>query len=129
MAYKFTEKTNSIQQQTAYVLYMMIGSYFNKSVCSNKLLETSLSLHYQELPVKRQEKLECRVIQDVERELKKVLPVLAKMNCKVFIRHRDESYFLQFETGFETVSAVVDRKGNYQVQVLGEEADAGLVFA
>ena len=55
MAYKFTEKTNSIQQQTAYVLYMMIGSYFNKSVCSNKLLETSLSLHYQELPVKRQE--------------------------------------------------------------------------
>ena len=117
MAYKFTEKTNSIQQQTAYALYMMVSSYFHKSICSNKLLETTLSLHYQELPVKRQEKLECRVIQDVERELKKVLPVLAEMNCKVFIRHRDETYSLEFKTGFESVSVVVDQKGNYRVQV------------
>ncbi len=118
MAYKFTEKTDNKQQQTAYVLYMMISSYFHKSICNNKVLETKLLLYYRELPVKRQEELEEKVIANIEKELEKILPVLCGMNCKVFICKQDEDYCLTFETGFEEVSAVVDSKGKYRLQVL-----------
>ena len=31
MAYKFTEKRNNIQEQTTYVLYMIVSSYFHKA--------------------------------------------------------------------------------------------------
>ena len=37
MAYKFTEKRNNIQEQTTYVLYMIVSSYFHKSRVMEKL--------------------------------------------------------------------------------------------
>ncbi|MBE5866612.1 MAG: hypothetical protein E7292_10465 [Lachnospiraceae bacterium] len=118
MAYKFTDKKSSKQQQNTYALYMMLSSYFNKSICNSKSLETSLRLYYQELPATRQEALEAKMIADIERELKDVLPVLGKMNCNVVIRRQAGEYQLSFETGFEVVSAAVDPKGRYRIQVL-----------
>ena len=58
MAYKFTEKKDNKQQHTTYALYMIISSYFHKSICCSKCLETKLHLYYQELPFKSQEELE-----------------------------------------------------------------------
>ena len=124
MAYKFTEKTNNKQQQTTYVLYMIISSYFHKSICNTKLLETTLFLHYKELAGNRQEKLEQRIIEASEKKLKDVLSVLSTMNCEVTIRYKDGNYCLDFETGFESVSAVVDRNGNYRIQLLKQVAGA-----
>lgn len=122
MAYKFTEKTNNIQQQTVYAVYMIVGSYFHKSICRAKALETSLLLYYREIPGKRQEILEDRVIAYAGRELKSLLPILSEMNCEVSIRHGKENFYLEFETGFESVSAVVDRQGKYHIQVSGKAA-------
>lgn len=37
MAYRFTERKSFKQQQNTYALYMILSSYFNRSICSNKL--------------------------------------------------------------------------------------------
>lgn len=129
MAYKFTEKTNNKQQQTTYVLYMIISSYFHKSICRTKVLETSLHLHYREMAGGRQEALEEKVIADTERELKKMLSVLEEMNCEVSIRREDGNYYLKFDTGFESVTAVVDGKGKYRIQLHDRTVGGNTVFA
>lgn len=125
MAYKFTTKQDTKQQQNTYALYMIISSYFNKSTCSNKLQETSLHLYYQDLAPAKQESLEAKIIEDIEKNMKDVLPVLAEMNCTVSIRRQAGEYRLFFETGFESVFVVVDHKGHYRIQVL-EGADCSL---
>lgn len=115
--YKFTEKVNNVQKQTAYVLYMILGSYFHRSVCENEALETTLFLHYRDMPVKRQEQLEEKVIRDADKALENVRDVLCEMNCDAVLVPQKEEFALRFETGFETVQAVVDRKGCYRIQV------------
>lgn len=45
------------------------------------------------------------------------MSVLSQMNCEVVFTYRDDRYYLDFETGFETVSAVVDQKGHYVIDV------------
>ena len=120
MAYKFTEKKDNRQQQTTYALYMIISSYFHKSICNNKRLETNLHLYYQDLPTKKQEDLEEKLISDIENKLKDTLPVLEEMNCTASIRQYQGEYHLAFETGFETISVIVDKKGHYQFLKSGE---------
>lgn len=118
MAYKFTEKRNNIQEQTTYVLYMIVSSYFHKSICNSRTLETSLYLHYLEMSKNQQENLEKQVIRKSEQDLGEVMSVLSQMNCEVVFTHRDNRYYLDFETGFETVSVVVDQMGHYVIDVL-----------
>ena len=115
MAYKFTEKKDNRQQQTTYALYMIISSYFHKSICCSKCLETKLHLYYQDLPFKSQEEMEEKVIVMVEKELGDILPALEMMNCKSYIKRHQDEYYLLFETGFENIAVVVDRKGNYRI--------------
>ena len=117
MAYKFTEKRNNIQEQTTYVIYMIVSSYFHKSSCNSRTLETSLYLHYLEMPKNRQENLEKQVIRRSEQDLWVVLSVLSQMICEVVFTHRDDRYYLDFETGFETVSVVVNQMGHYVIDV------------
>lgn len=92
MAYKFTEKRNNIQEQTTYVLYMIVSSYFHKSSCNSRTLETSLYLHYLEMPKSQQENLEKQVIRRSEQDLGEVMSVLSQMNCEVVFTHRDNRY-------------------------------------
>lgn len=115
MAYKFTEKKDNKQQQVTYALYMIISSYFHKSICCSKCLETKLHLYYQELPAKSQEELEEKVILTVEKELEDILPMLEMMNCKSSIKRIRDEYYLLFETGFEKITVVVDKKGSYRI--------------
>ena len=117
MAYKFTEKRNNIQEQTTYVIYMIVSSYFHKSSCNSRTLETSLYLHYLEMRKIRQEILEKQVIRRSEQDLGEVMSVLSQMNCEVVFTHRDDRYYLDFETGFETVSVVVNQMGYYVIDV------------
>lgn len=117
MAYKFTEKRNNIQEQTTYVLYMIVSSYFHKSICNSRTLETSLYLHCLEMPKSQQENLEKQVIRRSEQDLGEVMSVLSQMNCEVVFTHRDDRYYLDFETGFKTVSVVVNQMGHYVIDV------------
>lgn len=122
MKYKFTGKSNNRQQQMSYILLMIIGSYFHKSVCKTQAMETTLFLHYKELSESRQENLEDKVIRNTEKVLKDYLSLFAETNCEIFINSKEESTILVFETGFETVIAEVDKRGNYQIRVHNLEA-------
>ena len=117
MAYKFTEKQDCRQQQITYALYMMGASCFEKSVCNTRRLETTLYLYYQDMPANRQEKLEERVISDIENKLKEYLPIFEKMQCQATIKKCKDEYHIQFETGFENLCIVVDKKGSYRIYI------------
>ena len=122
MKYKFTGKSNNRQQQISYILLMIIGSYFHKSVCKTQTMETTLFLHYKELSESRQENLEDKVIRYTEKVLNNYLSLFAETNCEVSIYAKKECNVLVFETGFETVIAEVDQKGNYRISVLNLDA-------
>ncbi len=117
MAYKFTEKQDCRQQQIAYALYMMGASCFQKSVCNTRRLETTLYLYYQDMPANRQEKLEERVISDIENKLKEYLPLFEEMQCQASIKKYMDEYHIQFETGFEKLCMVVDKNGRYRIYI------------
>lgn len=69
-------KMNFTNNQTAfeYAMYMMLGSYFNKTSCKNHLLEKKMRLHYWEQKEKQQIELEKLCIRFVEKELVPHLP-------------------------------------------------------
>lgn len=69
-------KMNFTNNQTAfeYVIYMMLGSYFNKTNCKNYLLEKKMRLMYWEQKEKSQIEMERICIRFVENELLPELP-------------------------------------------------------
>lgn len=42
MVYKFVEKRNTLQEEMAYIVYMAVGSYFNKTICKNQAMSDRL---------------------------------------------------------------------------------------
>lgn len=121
MRYSFTEKTSHRQQETAYMLYMIIGSYFHRCSCRSKALEENLLLYYKELQEKRQVEKERQIIRVSEGVLGECLASMAQMNAEVFISKTDEMYVLRFYTGFEDIVATVDDKGRYDISLVEDE--------
>lgn len=121
MRYSFTEKTSHRQQETAYMLYMIIGSYFHRCSCRSKALEENLFLYYKELHEKRQVEKERQIIRVSEGVLGECLASMAQMNAEVFISKTDEMYVLRFYTGFEDIVATVDDKGRYDISLVEDE--------
>jgi hypothetical protein len=121
MRYSFTEKTSHRQQETAYMLYMIIGSYFHRCSCRSKALEENLFLYYKELQEKRQVEKERQIIRVSEGVLGECLASMAQMNAEVFISKTDEMYVLRFYTGFEDIVATVDDKGRYDISLVEDE--------
>ncbi len=124
MRYSFVEKTSHRQQETAYMLYMIIGSYFHKCSCRSKALEENLFLYYKELQEKRQVEKERQIIKVSEGILKDNMTDLAEMNAEVVISKADDLYILSFYTGFERVVVTVDEKGCYEISLEGDEEAA-----
>ena len=124
MRYSFTEKTSHRQQETAYMLYMIIGSYFHRSSCRSKALEANLFLYYKELQEKRQVEKERQIIRVSEGVLKDNMTDLAEMNAEVVILRADDLYILRFYTGFERVVVTVDEKGCYEISLGRDELAA-----
>ena len=124
MRYSFVEKTSHRQQETAYMLYMIIGSYFHKCSCRSKALEENLFLYYKELQEKRQVEKERQIIKVSEGILKDNMTDLAEMNAEVVISKADDLYILSFYTGFERIMVTVDDKGCYKISLEGDEEAA-----
>ncbi|MDD3368860.1 MAG: hypothetical protein PHP50_08270 [Lachnospiraceae bacterium] len=57
-----------------YVAYMIIGSYFQKTICRKRLLEQKMRLQYLEQRLESQLQLEERCIFFTENHLKRELP-------------------------------------------------------
>ena len=121
MRYSFTEKTSHRQQETAYMLYMIIGSYFHRCRCRSKALEENLFLYYKELGESRQIDKERLIIRVSEGVLKDNMTDLAQMNAEVVISRADDMYVLRFYTGFEDIVVTVDDKGLYEISLVEDE--------
>lgn len=118
MAYKFVEKRKTVQEEMAYIVYMIVDSYFNKTICKNQAMSNRFYLCYTEMKEATQEAKEQRVITQAARAFKAYEKVLEGMNCENVIAFREGRYVLDFTTGFEHVYAEVNRKGNYKIQLL-----------
>lgn len=38
MAYKYVEKRKTVREEMVYIVYMIVGSYFNKVICKNRAM-------------------------------------------------------------------------------------------
>lgn len=121
MRYSFVEKTSHRQQETAYMLYMIIGSYFHRCSCKSKTVEENLFLYYKELQEKRQVEKERQIIKVSEGVLKDNMVDLAEMNAEAVISRAGDLYILSFYTGFEMIVVTVDEKGCYEISLEGDE--------
>ena len=121
MRYSFVEKTSHRQQETAYMLYMIISSYFHKCSCKSKALEENLFLYYKEIQKDRQVDKERQIIRVSEGVLKDNMTDLAEMNAEAVISKADDLYILSFYTGFERIMVTVDEKGCYEISLEGDE--------
>lgn len=124
MRYSFTEKTSHRQQETAYMLYMIIGSYFHRCSCRSKALEENLFLYYKELQEKKQVEKERQIIKVSEGVLKDNIVDLAEMNAEAVISKVNDLYILSFYTGFERVVVTVDEKSCYEISLGRDELAA-----
>lgn len=115
MAYTFYKSEKHPDRQIMYIAYMMIGSFFKKSIPASKTLEQQLFLHYQEMKADKQEKAEKKMLQDATRILSCQLAVLEKMQAQVSFQVGDETSCITFETGFECIYVQVDRNGSYEI--------------
>lgn len=102
----------------AYIVYMIVGSCFNRAICKNPAMANRLYLYYAEMKEATQEAKEQKVIAQAERIFKTCEKVLEGMNCEVVIAFREGRYVLDFITGFEHGHAEANRKGNCKMELL-----------
>ena len=114
----YDEKVNTTPEENAYMLYMIISSYFHKCYCHSKIMEKKLFLYYREMNQKYQVNIEEQMIENVEMELYSAVEILAKMNCDVQISHMNGGYQIIFYTGFESIKACIGCDGKYTIQML-----------
>lgn len=67
-------KINNTNDAIAYVIYMIVGSYFKKTVCKSTMKEKQLKVVYGETKRDTQIKLEERCIKYVESKLLSIAP-------------------------------------------------------
>ena len=116
--YRFTEKRKTIQEAMAYVVYMIVGSYFNRETCRNQFAADRLYLYYKELGANKQEMMEACIIAQAGKVLKIYEDILSVMNCESKIRVENGRYLIDFLTGFEHVHTEVDQRGKSEIWVV-----------
>ncbi|MBQ7774660.1 MAG: hypothetical protein IJ379_06895 [Lachnospiraceae bacterium] len=117
MAYQFVEKKSRKQQENAYIVYMMLGSFFEKAVCKAKFLEKSLFLYYKDLSAEKQVKREEEILNDLEKQLAQYMDELKDNNCQVHIQYKDENYVLQFVADNMLIETIIDKKGSIRLDI------------
>ena len=124
MRYSFVEKTSHRQQETAYMLYMIISSYFHKCSCKSKALEENLFLYYKEIQKDRQVDKERQIIRVSEGILKNSMSKISEMNAETTIYRTNGSYVIDFYTGFERIVVTVNESGHYEICLDEDESVA-----
>lgn len=124
MRYSFVEKTSHRQQETAYMLYMIISSYFHKYSCKSRALEENLFLYYKEIQKDRQVDKERQIIRVSEGILKDSMSKISEMNAEAVIYRTNGLYVIDFYTGFERIVATVNENGHYEICLDEDESVA-----
>ena len=102
------------QLATAYIVYMMLGSYFKSCKAQSALKVNSLYVHYTEMRVNTQLSTERRIERDFTEQFAEFLPLFENSLCEVSIYDSGDNLCLRFDTGFEKLIAMVDREGQYE---------------
>lgn len=111
-------KRYSIQLAKAYAIYMMLGSYFKSSQCTNPCEAGHLYLHYQELPRQKQFREEEQILRMANGIHPEFRRRISELKCAVRFLQSDGDYYVYFETGFEEVLATVNPDGWCQIRCL-----------
>lgn len=108
------EKGYNKQRATAYIVYMMAGSYFNPQGSSDRF--KNLYLHYAEMPREKQYDCESRVIDSMEMLGEDFLQRISLLRYEVVLKTCGEELLLEFRTGgFEGITCRIKRNGAFQL--------------
>lgn len=117
-------KMNLTNNQVAfeYAIYMMVGSYFKKAVCKNKMLEKSMRIQFLEQKEKKQYEMEDRCIRFIE---KKMLPSIPDK----FWNEEKEVHFKASEDGKITHILFIGKSNVLEVHGIYAGDNAGLYYS
>ncbi len=110
------EKGYSKQLAAGYIVGMMVGSYFHKSIFQNSYEEKHLYLHYAEMPRQKQYEQEAKILSIVEHMDTGFLKEIENLKCEIHCRREGEDYIVEFTTGgFESLLCVINSKGDCRI--------------
>lgn len=96
----------------AYIIYMMMGSYFNSCVSDNTRFEKKLFLNYKDFSFNKQYSREEKIISKIENLGEEFLNSLENLDvfAKITVGDNDATVIFYTEDNV-IVKAVVDKKG------------------
>ena len=103
-------KRYDAQMASAYILYMMLGSAFERCVFASSAMEERLRFEYMKMPLDDQYGLEEKIIGWMEAEQE--IRIYEDIRSKVFTYQEDASMGIRFETYFGAIELLVDRDGS-----------------
>ena len=107
-----SEKGYNKQRATAYIVYMMAGSYFSSHGAPRKF--PGLYLHYAEMPREKQYQCESRVISSMGALDEDFLQKIAALRCDVRCKSCGDDLFMDFHTGgFESLQCHIQKNGTF----------------
>ena len=125
-----TKNPKACQYQSEYAVYMMLGSCFAKAECTTKRVEKRLFLHYQDLSMGKQEKLEKKALLFMEKELIRALAIPQMNQQKVTISFLPQNFgnlICIKGIDFAVTFAVRIRNGKYQYAITSQRNEEGKV--
>lgn len=115
MENQYKEKKSTKQQENAYIIYMMLSSFFQKAVCMTKHLEKTLFLYYKDLSAEKQVNREAEILKELEKKFAQQEKILEQSTCEVYLQNLGEEYRLLFAAKNYHIRIVVNNKGEYQI--------------
>ena len=112
------EAENYLQMQTAYIAYMMIGSYFSSCHCENRVREKNLFLHYSDMRQRDQMSLESQVEREFLHTFHNCLSIFEGLQCEVVFTKREDNLLVYFHTGLEEAIVSITPTGEYSMEFL-----------
>lgn len=112
--YTSNAKPDSLKAD-AYIIYMILGSYFNECKCDNAILEKRLFLNYKDLSLNKQMGREDKIIEKVEKLGEDFLNKFENVDALARITFEDDEAEILFYADKKVIiKARVNRKGAIQ---------------
>jgi len=111
------ESGSESQLATAYIIYMMVGSFFKSCHPQSEIRMDSLFVHYSEMRVNSQYSIERRVEWEFTDKFADYLDVFAESLCEASVREEGGQLIIEFNTGLEKVTASVDNEGQFTFEM------------
>ena len=111
------ETGNETQMATAYIVYMMVGSFFKSCRLQSPIRMNSLRVHYAEMRVNSQLSVERRIERDFEEKYASFLDLFEESQCMVLFEEKGDQICVTFDTGFERLDVMVDKDGQVDFEL------------